>query len=212
MFRPGLEIQLVSHISHMTGTWICFWNLACSDACLLLLSTIMKAETLRLSCFYIEAFMLQVRRQNWQDYQACFLQLSTHHGAQSTTKEAVRLFSPLVAPALFIPHPAYQVTVWFVLILLKDASVSSDIMGFDFQEGQGFSVQKIWGPPWMLCNEYQGPFPLGESERSVKVTIYLHLVPWLRKHGTLPPFTVYSFVGWCLDTGTSLPVPWLCWH
>jgi len=35
----------------------------------------------------------------------------------------------------------------------------------------------LWVPPNLLCNGYRGLFPREESDRGVKLTTHLHLVP-----------------------------------
>jgi hypothetical protein len=37
--------------------------------------------------------------------------------------------------------------------------------------------RRLWGPPKLLPNGYQGLFPRGLSSCGVKYTAYLHLVP-----------------------------------
>jgi len=37
--------------------------------------------------------------------------------------------------------------------------------------------ERLWGPPSLLSNGYQGPFPWGHSGLGVKLNTHLHLVP-----------------------------------
>ena len=55
---------------------------------------------------------------------------------------------------------------------------------------------RLWGPRNLLFSEYRVP-----SGRSVKMTIHLHLVPRVRKCGTITPLP-YAFME---STGNNLP-------
>jgi hypothetical protein len=46
---------------------------------------------------------------------------------------------------------------------------------------------RFWGPPSLLSNGYWRLFPQGKSDRGVKLTTYLWLVPRSRKCGSLHP-------------------------
>jgi hypothetical protein len=43
---------------------------------------------------------------------------------------------------------------------------------------------RLWGPPSLLSNGYWGLFPRGWSDRGVKLTTHLELVPMSRKCGS----------------------------
>jgi hypothetical protein len=54
---------------------------------------------------------------------------------------------------------------------------------------------RLWGPPSLLSNGYQGLLPREQSGRGVKLTNHLHLVPRSRMHGAIPPFP--NTPSWC---------------
>jgi hypothetical protein len=58
--------------------------------------------------------------------------------------------------------------------------------------------ERLWGPPTLLSNEYQGLLPCWSSGRGVKLTTHLHLVPRSRMRGAIPPLLHYVFMAWCL--------------
>jgi hypothetical protein len=73
-----------------------------------------------------------------------------------------------------------------------------------------FSSQRrcrLWGPPSLLTNVYQGFFSREQSGRSVKLTVHLHLLPKSRE------VELYLHASTCLhgivlnklSTGTTLP-------
>jgi hypothetical protein len=56
---------------------------------------------------------------------------------------------------------------------------------------------RLWGPPSLLSNRYQGLLPWGQSYRGVKLTTHPHLVPRLRMRGAILPLPQYAFTTWC---------------
>jgi hypothetical protein len=77
------------------------------------------------------------------------------------------------------------------------------VLGFDSRwEWEFFSLpprpERLWGPPSLLSNGYQGLCPWGQSGRGVKLTTHLHLVPRLRMRGAVPPLFLYVFMVCCL--------------
>jgi len=56
---------------------------------------------------------------------------------------------------------------------------------------------RLWDPPSLRSNGYQGLFPLGQRGRGVKLTTHLHPVPRSRVHGILPPLPQNDFMAWC---------------
>jgi len=58
---------------------------------------------------------------------------------------------------------------------------------------------RLCGPSSRLSNAYGGTPSLGgSSDRGVKLTTHLHLVPTFRMRGAIPPFSQYVFKAWCL--------------
>jgi hypothetical protein len=63
---------------------------------------------------------------------------------------------------------------------------------FDSRQGWGFFFlfsprpDRLWDPPRLLSNGYQGPFPRGQSSLSMKLTTHLQLAPRLRTRGAIP--------------------------
>jgi hypothetical protein len=55
---------------------------------------------------------------------------------------------------------------------------------------------RLRGPPNLLCNGYQGLFPLEQSGRGVKLTTHLHLVARSIMRGAIPPLPQYAFMAW----------------
>jgi hypothetical protein len=56
---------------------------------------------------------------------------------------------------------------------------------------------RLWGPPSLLFNGYQGLFQWRQSGRSVKLTTHLHLVPGSRMRGNIPPLLQRTCMAWC---------------
>jgi len=55
-----------------------------------------------------------------------------------------------------------------------------------FRISNGFSSgHRHWGLPSLLSGGYRRPFHRGQSERGVKLTTHLHLVPRLRMRGAV---------------------------
>jgi hypothetical protein len=57
---------------------------------------------------------------------------------------------------------------------------------------------RLWDPPSLLANEYQGLFSWGYSDRGVILTTHLHLVPRSRMCGATPPLPQNTSMAWCL--------------
>jgi hypothetical protein len=55
---------------------------------------------------------------------------------------------------------------------------------------------RLWGPPSLLSNGYQGFFPGGKAAWVVKLTDHLRLVPRPRMRGAIPPLPHYVFIAW----------------
>jgi hypothetical protein len=60
----------------------------------------------------------------------------------------------------------------------------------------------LWGPPNLLSNGYRGLFNRRYSDRGVKLTIHLQLVPRPRKYGSIHPLPHTPSLNQ-LSTGTS---------
>jgi hypothetical protein len=57
--------------------------------------------------------------------------------------------------------------------------------------------ERLWGPPSLLANGYQGLFPWGYSSRGVKLTTHLHLVPRSKNewsYTSTPPILLHGVV------------------
>jgi hypothetical protein len=58
--------------------------------------------------------------------------------------------------------------------------------------------KRLWGPPSLLCNGYQGLFPWGLSGRGAKLTTHPHLVPRSKNECSYTSTPQYAFMAWCL--------------
>jgi hypothetical protein len=77
------------------------------------------------------------------------------------------------------------------------------VLGFDPGEGWEFfssapRPERLWDPPSLLSNGYQGLFPCGQSGRDVKLTTHLHLVPRSKNEWSYTSTPQYVFMEWCL--------------
>ena len=69
-----------------------------------------------------------------------------------------------------------------------------------FDSRQGYEIflfwkcpDRPWGPPSLLFNGYRRNLLWEYSSRIVKLNLHLHLAPWLRMYGAIPPFQ-YAFI------------------
>jgi hypothetical protein len=101
-----------------------------------------------------------------------------------------------------LPTPA-----WFPSCLRDNSSgialgYGLDDQGFESRQGLGFFFppprpDRLWGPPSLLSNGYQGFFPWRQSGWGGKLTNHLHLVPRSRLRGAMYPLPQYAFMAWC---------------
>jgi len=56
---------------------------------------------------------------------------------------------------------------------------------------------RLWSPPSLLTNWYQGLFPWRQSGQGVKLTTHFHLVPSSRMRWAIPPLPQYPFMSLC---------------
>jgi hypothetical protein len=94
----------------------------------------------------------------------------------------------------------------FYTLIWKKNSVSSSIPG----EARFFSSPqlpaRLWGPPSLLPNGYQGRFPRRQSGNGVNLTTHLHLVPRSRmvEPNLYSPICLHGIVLNFLSMGTTL--------
>jgi hypothetical protein len=69
--------------------------------------------------------------------------------------------------------------------------------------------ERLWGPPILLLNGYQGLFPWRQNVWGVKLTTHLHQVPRSRNEWSYIPLLQYSFMAWCLFKAQGKLYPYL---
>jgi hypothetical protein len=75
--------------------------------------------------------------------------------------------------------------MYFIMKLYKNPSELETLLGWEFFSSPP-CPDRLWGPPTLLSNKYQGLFPWGQSGRIVKLTTHLHPMPRSRMCGVIP--------------------------
>jgi hypothetical protein len=64
------------------------------------------------------------------------------------------------------------------------------------------SIPALWPAPQSSIKQTPQLFPLGETDKRMKLTTHLYPVLRLRKNGSIPLLPIYAFMAW---TGKTLP-------